>query len=302
MPVEHMLTRGVALALDGAGALHTLSPEGTGSTCPLCQAASAGAAGAGPPQSLSPPQRVGSCPRRTRPTRGAEASARRPQKGRQRYKTGLLCNAKRLHKRSRPFCLFASEGGTRTARPTRRRTAAQGDTGATERERADARKSGGGRARSAHDVTASSQAAAARQAGGCTHPAQVAARTLRGPLLLPELRSTAEGAGARAARAAAGAAEGRPSGGRGRSGASAPPTGAERVRRTGETALRRRMNGAEEDRRTGGDRARCLSVGDHRVAEGASGGALLGGDYDTPLGGHWSLVKTYSFSVEISEN
>ena len=29
-PVEHMLTRGAALALDGAGALHTLSPEGTG--------------------------------------------------------------------------------------------------------------------------------------------------------------------------------------------------------------------------------------------------------------------------------
>lgn len=42
------------------------------------------------------------------------------------------------------------------------------------------------------------------------------------------------------------------------------------------------MNGAEEDRRTGGDRTRCLSGGDHRVAEGASGGALLGGDYDPP--------------------
>ena len=53
-PVEHMLTRGAALALDGAGALHTLSPEGTGSACPLCQAASAGAAGAEPPHPFPP--------------------------------------------------------------------------------------------------------------------------------------------------------------------------------------------------------------------------------------------------------
>lgn len=135
-PVEHMLTRGAALALDGAGALHTLSPEGTGSACPLCQAASAGAAGAEPPHPFPPPQRVGSCPRRTRPTRGAGASARRPQKGRQRYKTGLLCNraaactkgparfvSLRLRAgRARP----ARQGGARRHRGTRAQRSTRG--------------------------------------------------------------------------------------------------------------------------------------------------------------------------------
>lgn len=105
-----------------------------------------------------PPQRVGSCPRRTRPTRGAEASARRPQKGRQRYKTVLLrkpVSGRGLRKRCRPFCLFACEGrcSTRPDKAAHGGTGGHGRNGAREGRRA---RSGGGRARSAPDGTASS--------------------------------------------------------------------------------------------------------------------------------------------------
>ena len=130
-----MLTRGAALALDGAGALHTLSPEGACCAGPLCQAASAGAAGAAPPQSLSPPQRVGSCPRRTGRAEGQEPQRDTPKKGGNDTKRGFCVTRSACTKgparfvslrlragRARP----ARQGGARRHRGTRAQRSTRG--------------------------------------------------------------------------------------------------------------------------------------------------------------------------------
>lgn len=112
--------------------------RGQAQPVPSAKRRARGRRGQSPRNPPSPPQRVGSCPRRTRPTRGAEASARRPQKGRQRYKTGLLCNraaactkglarfvSLRLRAgRARP----ARQGGARRHRGTRAQRSARRPT------------------------------------------------------------------------------------------------------------------------------------------------------------------------------
>lgn len=119
-------SRSTAHAIPGGDRL-SLSPLPSGER---------GGGGGRAPASLLPPQRVGSCPRRTRPTRGAGAPARHPQKGRQRYKTGLLCNraaactkgparfvSLRLRAgRARP----ARQGGARRHRGTRAQRSTRG--------------------------------------------------------------------------------------------------------------------------------------------------------------------------------
>ena len=134
-PVEHMLTRGAALALDGAGALHTLSPEGTGSACPLCQAASAGAAGAEPPHPFSRRSGSGAARDAPAPPEGQKLQRADPRKGGNDTKRGFCVTRSACTKgparfvslrlragRARP----ARQGGARRHRGTRAQRSTRG--------------------------------------------------------------------------------------------------------------------------------------------------------------------------------